>query len=83
MKTIKITLRQTDDGQFRVEKFSNTAQLSIGQLISRDQVSQWTVMNGVDFQVAGRVEDESNLMADGANVLELSEQKNERMAEPF
>ena len=83
MKTIKITLRQTADGNFRVEKFSNTSQLSIGQLISRDQVSQWTVMNGVDFQVAGRVEDESNLMADGAHVLELSEPRNERMAEPF
>jgi hypothetical protein len=60
MKTLKITLRQSDAGQFRVERFTNTVQLSVGQLVPVATVENWCAMARVQVEVIGMVQDEED-----------------------
>jgi len=55
MKTCKIKLRQVDGSTFRVESFSNTVELHIGQHVSRATVQAWTAMARVYVDVLGMV----------------------------
>ncbi len=72
MKTCKITLRQAGN-LFRVDRFTNTTQLSIGMMVDRERVNNWCAMGLVQVEVVGVVEEEENAIdLDGATDHELS-----------
>jgi hypothetical protein len=60
MKTVKVTLRQADTGQFRVERFTNTVQLSVGQLVPVATVENWCALSRVQVEVIGMVQDDKD-----------------------
>lgn len=66
MKLLKVTLRQTPEGSFQVEKFSNTAQLSIGQIIAHATVAEWCTRPRIQVDVIGMIEqaDEQELLTE-------------------
>ena len=59
MKTIKITLRESGVNLYTVEKFSNTAQLTVGMTVDRSRLESWAGMARVQFDVLPPVKAES------------------------
>ena len=48
-----ITLTQEPDDTFRVKSWSNSAELSVGMIISRARLKKWMDMPGVEIRVPG------------------------------
>jgi hypothetical protein len=61
--------------RFRVEKFTNTVQLSIGQLVPVNKVEAWCCAERIQVECVGMVEDgetESIDLNDRPDALELA-----------
>ena len=59
MKICKVYLRQSGPDTFRVARFSNTTQLSVGMEVPRERVAEWCTMKRVNVDIIGMVEDET------------------------
>ena len=59
MKICKVYLRQSGPDTFRVARFSNTTQLSVGMEVPRERVAEWCTMKRVSVDIIGMVEDET------------------------
>ena len=60
MKPRTINVRQTPTGEFRVESFVNTLDLTVGQIVKREKLDAWNVYPSVRINVLGLVpEDET------------------------
>lgn len=70
MKTVKITLRETEKG-YQVIRFSNTAQLSVGMLVDRERLECWAGMARVQFDVLPPESKGDNDALVGAGDLEM------------
>lgn len=55
MKTISITLQQDPErlDRFHVSAFSNTHELSVGDVIPRDRLEAWSSRPHIKFTIAG------------------------------
>ena len=70
LKTISVSLVQVSDSEFRVVKFSNSAQLSIGQSVSRADLARWVARPDVVVRVDGQ---ESDVEANRLDLEEMAE----------
>ena len=61
MKNIVIRLTQEPEGnQFRVVSWSNSTQLSVGQLIPAARVSEWCAAPRIQVHIVGMTPQEEN-----------------------
>lgn len=72
MKTVSVVLTQEpESGFFRVQSFTNTVQLSIGQIVPAAKVGEWCTIPRVNVRVVGltrtETEDSQTLLTDGDN----------------
>lgn len=73
MKTVTVNLTQEPNpGLFRVVSFSNTVQLSIGQIVPVAKVEDWCCIPRVNVRVIGltaaQTDEQTPLLTDGDGV---------------
>lgn len=54
MKPISISLTQEPDGQtFKIARFVNTSELTVGQTVTRADVDRWVNLPSITVSIAG------------------------------